>query len=63
MSKKRFEEVYSEIGLGGVGRKILKDKETGVQYLFSAEIRGCGLTVLVDKEGKPLVDFSHEGEV
>ena len=32
---------------------VIKDTETGVQYLYSYDI---GLTVLVDKDGKPLID-------
>jgi hypothetical protein len=39
-----------------VGTKIITDSETGVQYLFVIEGYAGGLTVLVDKDGKPLVD-------
>jgi hypothetical protein len=34
----------------------VKDTETGVHYLFWDSGYGGGLTVMVDAEGKPLVD-------
>ncbi|WP_160213357.1 DUF6440 family protein [Adlercreutzia aquisgranensis] len=38
-------------------RQLIVDTETGVNYLLasSSMTSGCGLTVLVDKDGKPLV--------
>jgi hypothetical protein len=55
MGKKRFVEVYSE-GVNHV-QKILVDTETGVNYLvvIPSLAVGCGLTVLVDQNGKPIV--------
>ncbi len=38
------------------GARILVDKETGVQYLLAHWTNVGGLTVLVDKNGKPLLD-------
>ena len=38
------------------GTRIIVDKETGVQYLFAYFSNTGGVTVLVDKEGKPLLD-------
>ena len=38
------------------GARIIVDKETGVQYLLAHWTNVGGLTVLVDKDGKPLVD-------
>ena len=38
------------------GTHIIVDKETGVQYLLSHWTNIGGLTVLVDKDGKPLLD-------
>ena len=35
--------------------QILVDKVTGVNYLWHAEGYGGGLTVLLDKDGKPVV--------
>ena len=55
MDKKRFVEVYSQ-GVNHV-QKILVDTETGVNYLvvIPSLAVGCGLTVLVDQNGKPIV--------
>lgn len=55
MTKERFVEVYSQ-GVTNV-RKIIVDAETGVNYLLASSnmTSGCGITVLVDAEGKPLV--------
>ena len=56
---KRFEKIHSEsIGFGGVV-EILRDTRTGVCYLWrSPGGGGGGLTVLVDAQGKPLIDFA-----
>jgi hypothetical protein len=54
MSDKRFEEVYKQGKL--TVSKVLRDNETGVLYLVHQEGYGMGLTVLVDEEGKPMVD-------
>lgn len=53
--KKRFVEVYSQ-GIMNVA-KVLVDTETGVNYLLgSHDLRiGTGLTVPVDRDGKPIV--------
>lgn len=55
MSKERFIEVYSQ-GMTNV-RKIIVDTQTGVNYLLASfsMAAGCGLTVLLDAEGKPVV--------
>ena len=37
------------------GTRIITDTVTGVQYLFVNWGAGGGLTVLVDKDGKPLL--------
>ena len=37
------------------GTRIITDTKTGVQYLFVNWGNGGGLTVLVDKDGKPLI--------
>ena len=50
--EKRFEKVYSQ---GGGSIQIWVDKETGVNYLFHASGYAGGLTVLLDKDGKPIV--------
>ena len=55
MAEKRFVETYSQ-GLTNV-QKIVVDTETGVNYLLASTstTSGCGMTVLVDKDGKPIV--------
>lgn len=55
MSKDRFVESYSQ-GTTNV-RKIIVDTKTGVNYLLasSSMTAGCGMTVLVNKDGKPVV--------
>lgn len=49
----RFEKVYAQ-GMMNV-MEIWVDKETGVNYLFHASGYAGGMTVLVDKDGKPVV--------
>ncbi len=55
MAKNRFVEVYTQ-GLTNV-EKIIVDTETGVNYLLatSALTSGCGMALLVDADGKPIV--------
>jgi hypothetical protein len=50
--EKRFEKTYGQ-GAGSV--EIWVDKETGVNYLYHASGYSGGLTVLLDKDGKPIV--------
>ena len=50
---KRFEKVYSQGTMNTV--EIWVDKETGVNYIFHACGSAGGMTVLVDKDGKPVV--------
>ena len=51
---KRFELVHKE-SIGGLsGVRILKDKRTGVQYLFVVEGYSGGLTALLDMDGRPI---------
>ncbi|MDE6908017.1 MAG: xylan 1,4-beta-xylosidase [Lachnospiraceae bacterium] len=55
MAKERFIETYSQ-GISNI-RKIIVDTETGVNYLLlsSNMTSGCGVAVLVDKDGKPII--------
>ena len=53
--QKRMTVVKSE-DVGGGNIAVLKDNETGVCYLFCKVGYGGGLTVMVDAEGKPLVN-------
>ncbi|MEH6936317.1 DUF6440 family protein [Bacillus sp. JJ664] len=57
-SEKRFKVVYKEGKM--TGNKILEDRETGVQYLFSWDGYAGGITPLLDKDGKPLVNSNKE---
>ncbi len=50
--EKRFEKVYTQ-GMGTV--EIWVDKETGVQYLCRQSGYAGGMTVLLDRDGKPLI--------
>ena len=59
MSKlERYEVVLKEgNGLTEAGQvMILRDKETGVQYLWVKSGYAGGLSPLLDKDGKPLTD-------
>lgn len=51
-NNKRFEKVYSQ-GMGTM--EIWVDKQTGVNYLYRQSGYSGGLTVLLDKDGKPVI--------
>lgn len=58
MSKeKRFEKVYTQ-GMGSM--EIWVDKETGVNYLYRQSGYAGGMTVLLGKDGKPVVTATTE---
>ena len=50
----RFERVYSQ-GKWTTAMEIWVDKETGVNYLLYQAGYAGGMTVLLDKDGKPVV--------
>ena len=50
--ERRFEKVYTQ-GLGTM--EIWVDTVTGVNYLYHGSGYGGGLTVLLDREGKPVI--------
>ena len=52
---KRFIKVYSQGGFADNLMQIWVDRETGVNYLYSASGHSGGLTVLLDRDGKPVV--------
>ncbi|NEU31744.1 hypothetical protein GN156_13315 [bacterium LRH843] len=54
MNDKRFEVIYKQGKLETF--KIIRDNETGVLYMMNQSGYGGGITVMVDQEGKPLVD-------
>ena len=51
--EKRLETIYSEGALKAM--EIWVDRETGVNYLFSFNGDAGGLTVLLGKDGKPVI--------
>lgn len=52
--EKRFEVVYTEDTFATT-TKVLVDRTTGVNYLFHESGNSGGLTVLLDREGKPVI--------
>lgn len=53
----RFIQIYNQYSKDGF--RIYYDKKTKVMYLISDIYKGGGATVLVDRDGKPLL---YEGE-
>ena len=53
MAKDRFVKIYNQGTLNIT--EIWVDRETGVNYLLVASGNGGGLTVLLDRDGKPVV--------
>ena len=49
----RFVKIYSQGSFTTL--QIWVDRETGVNYLWHAEGYAGGLTVLLDRDGKPVV--------
>jgi len=58
MNSKRFEIIYTQGKLELF--KIIRDNQTGVLYMSNFSEAGSGLTVMVDQEGKPLVDENYK---
>jgi len=58
MAERRF--TYKEEKGWMKGTQIIVDQETGVQYLFANWGGVGGVTLLVDKDGKPLLDQNYE---
>lgn len=52
-NKDRFIKTYSQGNVSGV--EVLIDKETGVNYVFAYNGYAGGLTVLLDRYGKPVI--------
>jgi len=53
---KRFRVVRRESQGMALLDKVIQDRATGVLYLFHEEGYAGGLTVLVDRDGKPLYE-------
>ena len=54
----RFVKTYSQGKLNGT--EIWVDKKTGVNYMFTFSGYAGGLTVLVDRQGNPIVTSVSE---
>ena len=54
-NEKRFVKTYKEGALGGNGFEIWVDTQTGVNYVWRESGYAGGLTVLLDREGKPVI--------
>lgn len=52
-SDDRFEVVFKKGNMSGC--KIIVDKETGVNYLFSWDGYAGGITPLLNEDGKPVI--------
>ena len=53
VKSERFKKVYSQGTLNTT--EIWVDRETGVNYIYHASGYSGGMTVLLDKEGKPVI--------
>ena len=49
----RFEKIYTQGKMTSM--EIWVDKETGVNYLFRQSGYAGGMTVILDREGKPVI--------
>lgn len=54
MSEKRFEIIEKQGKLEQL--RVIRDNETGVLYMSQVVGYAGGITVLVDRDGKPLID-------
>jgi hypothetical protein len=56
---KRFDVIYTQNSFAA-GCKVIVDKETGAQYLFSWDGAAGGITPLLGKDGKPVIKTNNE---
>jgi hypothetical protein len=61
MDEKRFVRIYKQETLTTV-LEIWMDRDTGVNYLYRRNGYSGGMTVLVDRDGKPLIGQTNEWE-
>lgn len=57
-SNNRFETIHKE-RTGTSGCNVIVDRETGVHYLFSWYGNAGGMTPLLDKDGKPVIQIEN----
>ena len=53
--EKRFVKVYSQGGFIDNNVQIYVDRVTGINYLFSSNGNAGGLTVLLNRDGTPVI--------
>lgn len=59
--EKRFIKTYTQGGFKDNLMQIWVDRQTGVNYVYSASGYSGGLTALLDRDGKPVVTpISHQ---
>ena len=61
MQDKRFVKVYTQGTMNVM--EIWVDRETGINYIFHASGNAGGMTVLLDKDGKPVVSALSPAEL
>ena len=59
MDEKRFVRIYKQDTLTTM-LEIWMDRDTGVNYLYRRNGYSGGMTVLVDRDGKPLIGQTNE---
>ena len=59
MDEKRFVRIYKQETLTAV-LEIWMDRDTGVNYLYRRNGYSGGMTVLVDRDRKPLIGQTNE---
>ena len=59
MDEKRFVRIYKQETLTTM-LEIWMDRDTGVNYLYRRNGYSGGMTVLVDRDGKPLIGQTTE---
>ena len=59
MDEKRFVRIYKQETLTTV-LEIWMDRDTGVNYPYRRNGYSGGMTVLVDRDGKPLIGQTNE---
>lgn len=61
MEEKRFIRIFSQNSFG-TAMEVWADRETGVNYLYRRDGYSGGMTVLVDRDGKPLIGEMNKWE-
>lgn len=59
--EKRFVKTYRQDTLGS-STEIWVDRETGVNYMLHTSGGVCGLTPLLDRDGRPIITTVYDEE-